>query len=1296
MENEELRVDLDARYERLHQSLTFERMDARLLNINNALPRTCRWILKDAGYKMWMKQSNVEDHQGFLWIKGKPGSGKSTIMKDLLKTTNKQHSGDTSISYFFNARAPGLLEKSSLGMYRSLVHQLLQAYSYLRKRFVETFGSKDREPSVDEWTDAELKGFLISAVENPDCSLNIFIDALDEASESDARHLVGFLEDLSLHAFESHAPLRICLSSRHYPHISIRKGVCLVLEQQDGHKDDIDMYIRTKLVIDDEETRTENLRDRICEKSSRVFLWVVLVIPLLNQRYDHGNFAAVETLLEKIPERLDDLFADILKRNSEDLESTVCLLQWVSFAMRPLSPAELYYATKLGSSSRLNDEVAPGNAVKLYLLNSSRGLTEITNTEPPLVQFIHETVREFLIRGNGLTMIAPELAMNIEGVSHERLKSACFTYCHTYFLFEDYVLLEKRGRYKLPPECRQKTEDVRRRLPFAEYVIDHMFSHADIAEANRISQKEFLDCLDKYYLQAWVQYRNTFQRHNVRKYTKDVHLLYILAEQNLCNLVKILIRRKVDVNARGERYGNALQAASASGHENMVRLLLESRAKVDAIGGEHKYALCAAVRGKHDSITQILLRSGTLPPAEILQKLLFQTIARGYTRGVEVLIEAGVPLDCRNTRNETLLYFAADKRKLAIADLLIHEGADANEAAGSSRSPILAALRNHDEQTVQLLLEKGARLDTLLLFHGDALKDTTKKSIGKIVPLLIDKSPLNILQGLNRHVLLAAAKKNYVEVFCLLMPVANSGLVRNEYYNALRAAIKEVFNELALLMLNSTLLKNTPSVYKLELLAMMRKDDTFVSNVSELLIWEIKKVEVRSIKSSDALLVLMNEEYDQILQIIEEESAVDIVPELRTSLIRLSLLKGNEHIAMLLTKKWACGDIFLEFPENILLAAITARFETAASLIIEKGPSADTHKNYYGSALHAAIASGQEKIFESLLKKGVDVNTQGAILGSVLQAAIVNRTERIAQLLVTNGADVNIQGGYYGNALQAAAASGSEKMTELLLENGSDVNAQGGYCGSALQAAVAAKHDKIVRMLIDKEADINAQGGCYGNALQAAAAKGNVEVIRLLIVKGVDVNAQGGHFGSALQAAATSGCSEIGEILIKNGADVFAQGGYYGSAVYAAAMCGHHEVLLLLLNYGANMDAHSDGLLADALQGAVQAGHDGIIRLLIQRGVDVNAMITRGNTDAALKAAVAIGAKDLVDLSLQKGAKFDSAGYAGRDFPLQMAIKQKDKQIAQLLTQDCASKGHYLSEYLSMSEYEQLDSLLRL
>lgn len=57
------------------RSLAFPQMLDRRDNIEPLHINTCEWILELEEYKSWKSKP-----RGLLWIKGKPGAGKSTLM----------------------------------------------------------------------------------------------------------------------------------------------------------------------------------------------------------------------------------------------------------------------------------------------------------------------------------------------------------------------------------------------------------------------------------------------------------------------------------------------------------------------------------------------------------------------------------------------------------------------------------------------------------------------------------------------------------------------------------------------------------------------------------------------------------------------------------------------------------------------------------------------------------------------------------------------------------------------------------------------------------------------------------------------------------------------------------------------------------------------------------------------------------------------------------------------------------------------------------------------------------------
>ncbi|KAK5947991.1 hypothetical protein OHC33_010975 [Knufia fluminis] len=75
-------------------------------------------------------------------------------------------------------------------------------------------------------------------------------------------------------------------------------------------------------------------------------------------------------------------------------------------------------------------------------------------------------------------------------------------------------------------------------------------------------------------------------------------------------VVQILVEQGADVNTQGGHFGNALQAASARGHEKVVQMLLERGADVNAQAGYFGNALYAASEGGHEKAVQILVDKG--------------------------------------------------------------------------------------------------------------------------------------------------------------------------------------------------------------------------------------------------------------------------------------------------------------------------------------------------------------------------------------------------------------------------------------------------------------------------------------------------------------------------------------------------------------------------------------------------------------------------------------------------------------------------------------------------------------
>src|SRR5580700_932468 len=115
-------------------------MNDRRNNIGPAADGTCAWLLEHKTYSNWLSQN-----RGLLWIKGKPGAGKSTLLKYALQVLERHESllpnKFATISFFFHSRGAEI-QRASLGLFRSLLYQLLERFPSLLSSVVRTFKSR--------------------------------------------------------------------------------------------------------------------------------------------------------------------------------------------------------------------------------------------------------------------------------------------------------------------------------------------------------------------------------------------------------------------------------------------------------------------------------------------------------------------------------------------------------------------------------------------------------------------------------------------------------------------------------------------------------------------------------------------------------------------------------------------------------------------------------------------------------------------------------------------------------------------------------------------------------------------------------------------------------------------------------------------------------------------------------------------------------------------------------------------------------------------------------------------------
>ncbi|KAK4041974.1 ankyrin repeat domain-containing protein 50 [Parachaetomium inaequale] len=726
------------------QQLYFTKIDERLTSLTPAQAGTCRWFFSKPEYISWRDPTKQPDHGGFLWIRGHPGTGKSTLMKLLFEKAKHSARGDSSqitLSFFFLARGT-LEEKSTPGLYRSLLHQLFEKAADLQDSLEWMTSDGARGIQVNGWHEVALKQTFSEAIQKlGKRSLKIFVDALDECDDNQAKDMVSFFEELCELAQKKQVQLHICFSSRHYPHIEIKKGLKVILEDEIGHKEDVEHYIKAKLRLGTSRA-AQSLQSELLERSQLIFLWVVLVIEILNHDYLGKPIDKMLKRLREIPKQLGELFEMILQRDPVNPELLQLCLKWILFAARPMKPQELYFAIQFGLDQEegffgsWDQDDVDLQTMETSVREWSKGLAEVTRNETSEVQFIHESVRDFLL-GRYRSQWS-EASGNLVGHGHEALRDYCLAQVNAAV---SQNVHEPSVSIKTDAQASQYRATIRLKIPFLEYSVNNILRHANSAQEHRLDQGAFLS---QFPLRSWKMLDRRFKSGPEQKYGEAVSLLYLLAEKNLADLIKVYPWKESCFHVgyvlhEVPLYGPPIFAALAHKSTEAAQALLEAEVRGQPFEPLFRDRW-QQYKGRETDFTKFGISFSFLKWKGVLSHLAEQ--GDGFTLAV-LLSSAFIDVDVnfRDLLDRTPLSHAAERGHLGVAKLLLGKGAKVDFSdCHLGMSPLAHASHSGYEALVTLLLEHGADVNSRGWLSGRSpLSYASQRGHLGIVKLLLER-----------------------------------------------------------------------------------------------------------------------------------------------------------------------------------------------------------------------------------------------------------------------------------------------------------------------------------------------------------------------------------------------------------------------------------------------------------------------------------------------------------------------------------------------------------------------------
>lgn len=687
-------------------------------------------------------------------------------MKSLLQHARAASAPEDMITSFFIHGRGNPLQKSELGLYRSLTHQLYQRFPAEFSSLTAFFKEKvddcgDPDSGKWAWVPQFLLENLSRALDTISrrCSVVIFVDALDEAGETAAVAIVNaFKSTLAVANEQSH--LKICFSCRHYPQITLDGGITIVMEHHN--------YVDVNRIVDHqlqysgfEEGEKARLKEVVCTRSQGIIQWATLVVSKIIGNRTHGNaFEDALKLVREVPEGLYELYVSLLPattrphchestRETRDRKLALKLFQWVLYARCPLSAWELQQALALDynvesrstAEYRSGDDYIDGKDLHLKIKSLSQGLIEVKGDfKTGVVQFIHQSVIDFLLNSEkSLSFLSGDSGLPPARLAHFQISRSCLRYL---FMEDVCDILHDKTKMKkwsveagvksprLVKDRRITTLHCLSELPFLLYAWQHWLFHHYYAQKNSLNDFDDLDKVDLFELsqkkksddqekqiQKIYGYLNTPGLSKIH-FPKDINLPPAWATNNLlpcifafCGLrfqvQKLLEARLKELRKSSLQY-SPLTYAICGRQKAIAELLIQRKVGLDKESRFSSQLELACELGEEDFVS-MLLKGGWkshLKSSSLAHRTpLGRAAFAGHIMVIDALLRDGAKINARDLMGNTVLHAMARVHTSPhIADHLIQEGADVSSQNCDQETPLHVAARNNNIPVINTIL----------------------------------------------------------------------------------------------------------------------------------------------------------------------------------------------------------------------------------------------------------------------------------------------------------------------------------------------------------------------------------------------------------------------------------------------------------------------------------------------------------------------------------------------------------------------------------------------------------------
>ncbi|KAM5515641.1 hypothetical protein FOXYSP1_02592 [Fusarium oxysporum f. sp. phaseoli] len=316
---------------RLLQSFHYREMNLRRNQIHPSYNDTFCWIFEDKDIRPESDKTFVKwlasDCQ-IYWISGKPGSGKSTLIKYLVDhpkalsllndSTEAPNEKFKIFSHFFWKVGGGLMNNLK-GMWLSLTYQMLRTMPEISDYILAAYPSSTMKQFDSDWSGPEIREVFLAIIARCNSKVCIFLDGLDEVSTDDVDFRQKVVQDLC-----QSQNTKLCIASRPEWRLKMWLDKYPFIHLQDWTARDREEYARGELEpFVERNLLSIHLQGKLVEtlvrKSMGVFLWMYLALRTVKLGLDNGDephelFERVKSL----PNEMEALYKGLWEKLCSD------------------------------------------------------------------------------------------------------------------------------------------------------------------------------------------------------------------------------------------------------------------------------------------------------------------------------------------------------------------------------------------------------------------------------------------------------------------------------------------------------------------------------------------------------------------------------------------------------------------------------------------------------------------------------------------------------------------------------------------------------------------------------------------------------------------------------------------------------------------------------------------------------------------------------------------------------------------------------------------------------------------